>query len=250
MKCEDVRDLLAPYFDGELAVPEARAVERHLPACPRCAETIAQWTATRAALRGMETPRLRADFAARLGGALAEAARPPRQRLAPRALAAGVALLVGGGLLGALATWAVLGRGVPEERVAHDVVAAHVRSLLGTSPVEVASSDNHTVKPWFAGHLSFAPPVERFVREGFELVGGRLDYIDGKEAAAIVLKRRRHIINLLIWPEAGPDAPARQQQARGFTLMNWRSGGLAFWAVSDMEPDEMKLLADAAPQIR
>ncbi|MEP9375523.1 anti-sigma factor [Aquabacter sp. CN5-332] len=250
MNCDDLRELLAPYFDGELAAPEQREVERHLAACPRCAALMAQWGEVRTGLRALEAPRPGAAFAARLGGELASVARPPRVQLAPRALAAGIALLLCGGVvgasLGALGAWGTFSRSVEEDLVVRDVVAAHVRSLLGGTPVDVASADSHTVKPWFAGHLPFAPPIENLIQAGFELVGGRLDYVDGREVAAIVLKRRRHTINLFIWAEAGDDIAPRVLQDRGFTLVSWRRDGLAFWSVSDMEAPELKAFADAA----
>lgn len=250
MKCEDMRELLAPYFDGELAAPEARAVERHLAECPGCAEVIARWGEVRGAVRALDVPHPDAAFAARLGGALVQAARPQRARLPRRAIAAGLALVLFGAIFGAVGAFAVFSRTAPDDRIVHDVVAAHVRSLLAASPVEVASADTHAVKPWFAGHLPFAPPVESLLREGFDLVGGRLDYVDGREVAAIVLKRQRHIVNLLIWPHSGEDAPVRMSQERGFTLANWRRGGLAFWAVSDMGMGEMKTLAGDPPRGR
>lgn len=250
VNCDDLRELLAPYFDGELAAPEQRDVERHLSACPRCAALLAQWGEVRAGLRALDAPAPGAVFAARIGRELARAARPSRTRLVPRALAAGIALLLCGGLvgatLGALGAWATIGRVAREDLVVRDVVAAHVRSLLGGTPVDVASADSHTVKPWFAGHLPFAPPIDNLLQAGFELVGGRLDYVDGREVAAIVLKRRRHTINLFIWAEAGDDIAPRVLQDRGFTLVSWRRGGLAFWTVSDMAAPEMKAFADAA----
>lgn len=124
----------------------------------------------------------------------------------------------------------------PQQLVAANVLSAHLRSLHGTHLLDVPSSDQHTVKPWFGGKLDFSPPVKDL--PGFPLLGGRLEYFDGHAAAALVYGRRAHVINLFIWPSAAP-APEMAQSRNGYHMRSWSAGGMAFWAVSDINQAEL-----------
>jgi anti-sigma factor RsiW len=123
----------------------------------------------------------------------------------------------------------------PEERIAGEVMSAHVRSLLAASHLnDVVSTDQHTVKPWFQGRLDFAPVVTDLAGAGFALDGGRLDYLDGRPVAAITYRHRLHVVNLFEWPARGaPDAKPVLEARNGYALVHWTQGGLAYWAVSD-----------------
>jgi anti-sigma factor RsiW len=120
--------------------------------------------------------------------------------------------------------------------VAENVISAHIRSLAGTHLLDVPSTDQHTVKPWFNGKLDFSPPVKEVA--GFELRGGRLEYFAGHPAAALVYSRGNHIINLFAWT-AAEASRAGSQTSNGYHVEHWWSGGMVFWAISDLNPAEL-----------
>jgi anti-sigma factor RsiW len=126
-------------------------------------------------------------------------------------------------------------------QLSDDVVADHVRSLMVAHLTDVASSNQHTVKPWFSGKLDYTPPVRDLSREGFPLTGGRLDYLDGRSVAALVYRRRLHTINLFVWPCDDTTANGvKRLTRRGYNIVNWCDGGMQFWAVSDLNAEEME----------
>jgi anti-sigma factor RsiW len=149
----------------------------------------------------------------------------------------------------ALVSWnvAVLrAQAPPDELLAHDVVTAHVRSLMGETHLnDVVSTDQHTVKPWFSGKLDFAPPVQDLANAGFVLTGGRLDYVNGRPVAALTYRGRQHVVNLFVWPAPGPDTHPIALSRQGYALLHWTRGGMEHWAVSDMAPALLAPLADA-----
>jgi len=162
--------------------------------------------------------------------------------------------IAAGLLIAAVAGWGagslrLSGRGTPTTNgTANELVDAHVRSLLPGHLMDVASSDRHTVKPWFTGKTDIAPPVFDLSDKGFPLFGGRLDYVDGHTAAALAYGRRLHTINLFIW-RTGPSEPADgPYSARGYSLLHWTNGGLSYWAVSDAALPELEAFHDAYTQ--
>ena len=136
----------------------------------------------------------------------------------------------------------------PTNGTASELVDAHVRSLLPGHLMDVASSDRHTVKPWFTGKTDIAPPVFDLSDKGFPLLGGRLDYVDGHTAAALAYGRRLHTINLFVWRTVPDETADGSYAVRGYSLLHWTNGGLSYWAVSDAAPSELEAFHDAYTQ--
>ena len=147
----------------------------------------------------------------------------------------------------ALVSWNVAllqARGSEEDRLAREVETAHVRSLMVDGHLnDVASTDQHTVKPWFEGKLDFAPNVADPAASGFALMGGRLDYVNGRAVAALTYRHRLHVVNVFEWPSAGGDSAPVLLTRRGYAIVHWTHGGLAYWAISDTAGEDVLKLA-------
>lgn len=179
-------------------------------------------------------PGLAARILASLPDAPASPARAPATRWKPWGLASGLAAAFA--LLLATGVYVVMPG--TDDRLAEEIVGAHVRSLMVDHAFDVASSDSHTVRPWFAGKLDFSPPVFDLTAQGFALVGGRLDYIDRRPVAALVYRHRQHLINLFILP-AAREARPRKLEKQGFHLAAWDRAGMTWWAISDLNAQEL-----------
>jgi anti-sigma factor RsiW len=246
MNCGDSEILLNALIDGELDAGHAREVEKHVAACSACAEKLTEFREVHDAVSGAG---LKIAAPAHLRSRIEKALPLPSARvIAPRkffqpsrrtffgGFAVGTALSAA---LAASLVLTVVGTD-QQQTIANEVVSAHIRSLQAGHLMDVETSDQHTVKPWFNGKLDVAPPVIDLTAQGFRLLGGRLDYIDGESVASVVYQRRKHIINLFVAQRLGAShASTRIEAIQGYNVRHWSEAGLDFWAVSDIAPDEL-----------
>ena len=245
MSCHEVREFLDAYIDRELDVVTALDFERHVNECGACRAICDQYKelhdSVRVRLPYFESPReLEDKIRARLrpdeGGDDRAIQRHPLRGWIPWAVAASIALL----LIFSAVLFRSIRRPAGSQALADQVVSSHIRSLMANHLTDVVSSDQHTVKPWFTGKLDFAPVVKDLSAQGFSLVGGRLDYLDDRPVAALVYKRRQHVVNLFLWPSPQSDFGARSTTVRGYNVVHGTHSHLAYWAVSDLNAGELK----------
>src|SRR4030081_2945218 len=236
MNCEEAEILLHALIDGELDAGHAREVEGHIKGCPRCAAELAAYREMSQAVAGADLrfaapPELRRRI---------EAALPQTRVPSRRAVLRGFAMGSAASAIAATGLVAVILRNDDTRRIESEVVSAHLRSLQAGHLTDVLSTDQHTVKPWFNGKLDVAPPVVDLTAQGFTLIGGRLDYVDTRPIAAIVYRRRAHIINLFVAQTASTERhTATLETLQGFNIRRWSERGLNYWAVSDLAADEL-----------
>jgi anti-sigma factor RsiW len=238
--CRETRTWLHGFLDGELDLARAVEIERHLEECADCSQALENHRALHDSIHAAglkyDCPEpLQADIRATLRREAGM--QPARPKIDRRWLAVAASLLLVG------VSWFVVQSRMDRSQVDHvaqDVVASHVRSLLADHLTDVASSDQHTVKPWFAGKLDFAPTVADYSSAGFPLAGGRVDYLDHRPVAALAYHRRQHAINLFIWPTAHSTASAPQSMTiHGYQIVHWTAADTAYWAISDLNSSEL-----------
>jgi anti-sigma factor RsiW len=250
MTCDEAEILLHALIDGELDAGHARDVETHVAACPACAEKLKAFHAMRQAfaqapLKEAAPVHLRNRIEAALAVPAATISAPRQSWLASAraswknffgGFAVGTALSA---VVAASLVIAVV-RNDQNQQIASDVVSAHLRSLQAGHLTDVETSDQHTVKPWFNGKLDVAPPVIDLTAQGFTLIGGRLDYINGQPVASIVYRRRKHVINLFVAQPLGATIRGvKDETVQGFNIRHWSESGLDLWAVSDIDAGEL-----------
>ena len=247
MSCELTQRFVPGYLDGELDLVRTIEVETHLKSCAACAQELESQQALRDALRrsslaytapAVLRDRIQSSLRAS-SGADVRGSKIKWPSLNFWQLTGAFAMLA----LVSISGWqwtARLRAPSNDQRIVAEVFSSHVRSLEANHLMDVASTDQHTVKPWFDGKLDFSPPVEDLASDGFPLVGGRLDYLEGREVAALVYQRRKHFINVFVWPDASRANSARAMESwRGYNLIRWSRGGFQFWAASDVSAPDL-----------
>jgi anti-sigma factor RsiW len=244
--------LLNALADGELDAGHVRDVEAHVAGCAACAEKLEAIRALRAAMAsGSLKETAPAHLRSRIEALFPTAASDPAPVPAGTPLKGAISrwwrsfiggFAVGGALSGLATAMLVIGlfTANQDKQIADEVVSAHIRSLQAGHLMDVQTSDQHTVKPWFNGKLDVAPPVIDLTAQGFTLLGGRLDYIDGEPVASVIYQRRKHVINLFVAQRLGAARPTIQAKTiQGYNVRHWTEQGLDFWAVSDLGGDEL-----------
>jgi len=263
MNCEEATKLMDGYLDSELDPITSQKIEQHLRECPKCDQAY-EIHGSLIRVIGNATPyyKVPAELREQIQSSLRDAvgakdkggSGQPGQLSVPRpqgerrpvlsqvpwnwlALAATI-------MLGALITAVFLPRMRPpnaDQFLATQLIASHVRSLMANHLMDVPSSDQHTVKPWLDAKLDFAAPVADLSSQGFPLIGGRLDYLNNHSVAALVYQKRKHFINLFIWPTTPEDSTAQTMVEReGYHLVHWSDGDFTYWAVSDVNPSDLQ----------
>ncbi|HLY20067.1 MAG TPA: anti-sigma factor [Bryobacteraceae bacterium] len=243
MTCLPAKSLLESYLDDELDAAQRVQVAEHLASCSSCARAHAQLLELRTGMLAYAPyygapAGLRQRIQVSVRQADRRADRPVTAFWRWMAIAAAILLAVS-------AAWniALFGsRTSGADLIAQDVLSSHVRSLMGPHLLDVPSSDQHTVKPWFNGKLDFSPDVRDFAAQGFPLIGGRIDYAGGRPVAALVYQRRKHLINVFTWPSAAAGG-GPELYRNGYHVVHWNTSGMTWWAVSDLNAGELQQFA-------
>jgi anti-sigma factor RsiW len=250
MDCSTCEAMVDAYLDGELSAADSVAFEAALEACPECRQRLEAGWAMSGLLRELpiepapDLLRARIErelrgIAGRSQGQAREQAREKAgERMRSMAMAASLIVAVGIGWLGGTLT----GRFSPGD---DELVSTYLRVASSDHAVDVASTDRHTVKPWFAGRIDYSPPVHDLTGQGFPLEGGRVDVMGGRKVSVLVYRRNQHRIALSLWPSSSGNEPATVSVRNGFALADWRHGGFEMHAVSDIAPAEMSAFAAA-----
>ena len=235
MNCAQTWELIGAELDGELDVLASAELKRHVDGCAACARAAERVRVVRAAVSAAPYYRAPGELARRIGAAVRrETAAPVRigRFLRPLAMAAALVLV-------ATLSWQVARSSGSSGALERELVAAHVRSLQADHLLDVPSSNQHTVKPWFSGKIDFAPEVRDLAEAGFPLQGGRLDYVDGHVAAALVYRHKLHVINCFVWPAEGGEREVTEI-VQGYSVAQFTDRGLRYWVVSDASPETVE----------
>jgi anti-sigma factor RsiW len=245
VRCAEPRDLVQAYLDRELDLAKSLEMEQHFGECGTCSEAYEEGRRLRTALNEgnlhfSAPPDLHKRIRAVVRDEVRGSARPRLFRW--RAMALGLPAALAAVI--ALSIVPLLKRPMTTDLLVDEIVSGHVRSLMADHLTDVASSDKHTVKPWFDGKLDFSPAVVDLADHGFPLVGGRLDYLRDRSVAALVYARQKHFINLFVWPSTRDGGIGEPKWSRhGFNVIHWKASEMTYWAVSDLNPAELEEFA-------
>jgi anti-sigma factor RsiW len=244
MNCPEIHLLLHAYADGELDVVRSLDVEKHIKTCPGCVAKLNSLKSLRTALKESS---LAYRAPASLRREVRQIARPKvdETKVHPFDLQWLWKWLAVGATAVAILAITVRPFGISQnDQLLSEVVSSHVRSLMAEHLTDVVSSDQHTVKPWFAGKLDFSPDVKDFAAQDFPLVGGRLDYVNGHNVAALVYRHNKHFINVFIWPTTNTSSSQQTVDYHGYHVINREVNGFHYSLVSDMDENGLEQLAD------
>jgi anti-sigma factor RsiW len=234
------RNLLHAYIDDELDLVRSMELEDHLVECADCAHEVASYRALRETIAASDLKYAApAGLRARIQGELKEDKERALPGSFPRRIFWWNWIAVPACAVLLIALMVSIIERSPRRTLASEVIDDHVRSLMASHLTDVPTSDQHTVKPWFNGKLDFSPQVRDLTGDGFELIGGRLDYLDNRNVAAIVYQRRKHVINLFTWPVNGGDEEPRVSTQQGYNVFQWKQNDMAYCAVSDLNRQEL-----------
>jgi anti-sigma factor RsiW len=240
MTCKETKNLLNAYVDGELDSPGSLSLEDHVQRCTSCLTEMENLRGLSSAienggLRFTAPPGLRRNIQTAVRAANPEVHRSFFDWRWASALASAVLVVVVGFLL--TTQWQ---KSSEEALLVDDIVSSHVRSMMANHITDVASSDSHTVKPWFGGKLDYSPPAKDLTSQGFRLVGGRMDYLENRPVAAVVYQRSQHFINLFVWPYTNTRIKLEDQLTRqGYNIIHWTQSGMTYWLVSELNLAEL-----------
>jgi anti-sigma factor RsiW len=246
VRCEDIRRLVDPYLDGELDLMRQVEIDDHLRGCQVCPPIYESRRGLRSAINAEQLYFAAPDRLRQQVRAAIQLSTPTTswwtRVFAPQWISVAVGTMAV--LLAVVIAGPMLSRRSASHQLAQEVVSAHIRSLMANHLTDVSSSDQHTVKPWFAGKLDFSPPVVDLKDHDFPLVGGRLDYAGNRPVAALAYRRGGHVINLFEWPStSNVDVAEALEPRQGYNVLFWSHAGTSFWAVSDLNLTELRQFA-------
>jgi anti-sigma factor RsiW len=244
MDCEEARESLDAYVDGELEPAHRLEIEKHLADCVLCRDAIERITKNNLAVR-MNMPVYKAppELKSKVRATLRKDDKPEFEWFTEhrRLLAYAAALVVVSCVLAS--TWFALSSNRDHALIA-EAISNHYRSLMAAHPVECASSDQHKVRPWFDGKLDYSPPVPDLTQAGYNLVGGRVDILEQRPVAAIVYQHDKRVINLFVWPAKNRKLDLDTQSERGYQFCGWNNAGLNFFCISEISAADLETFED------
>ncbi len=234
MICVESRKFLHAYLDGELDLKTSLDFEEHIQTCPNCSDALKGFQSLREKMKVGLYFKMPEGFETNLSALVRKKNRPIFSLKWAYATAAAVVLIF------AVKTVPHLNGQSQEQLLSQQVLTSHLRSLMANHLIDVASTDQHTVKPWFGGKINFAPPVSDYADHGYKLLGGRLDYLDKNPVAALIYQRRKHLINLYVWPSNGKSETTGSRSDQGYNIFHWTESEMNYWVVSDLNGNELQ----------
>jgi len=242
MECSQIEKSIELYLDSELTLSDRRDFEEHVQLCSACESKVAGLRSIQSMVSNSNINSAPASLKHKIQNQLKDYTGESQEKFSIKHW---FGFGAGSMAIGSFVTWFIMALliSTPEQiQLADLVVASHVRSMMVDHKMDVLSSDRHTVKPWFNGRVDFSPTVKDLQQEGYKLLGGRLDYIQGQSVSALVYQRRAHIINAFIFKsndKNNSNSALMSLQRDGYNLFNWKKNGLEYWVISDLNKTEL-----------